>query len=158
MSLVVINDYVLNRRIKFYLDHDDFEILDENWTDTDMLLVRLQMTETFNGRSRWCDLEPFHYRIMAVKNIIKVFEAVGVGSEIRMDSDSMKSLKFILCGMIRCLEKRADMHIELLRLVRVGHLDMAVEFEAALTMEITPPKKKVTKKGEFSIVVDNTDK
>lgn len=159
MTLAIINDYVLNRRLKLILDEDDFAIVDTNWSSPDELLAGLQHTETFKGRHCWADLEPFHYRIMIVQNIGKVLADVGVAEQLELTSIGMRSLSFLICALVRCLEHRAESHIEMIRLVRVGDIDMAVEYEAALSMETNlPPSEPEKAKGPFAIVVDNTDR
>jgi hypothetical protein len=160
MSSVIINDYVENKRIKLFFLPDDFAMIDERWGDEDPVLQSLQTFDFFLGRSRWRDLEPAHFRLLVAKNLQN---AAFLAEEDRLDDDNpvVSSLNFLICAFIRCIENTIDGHVELIRLNRVGDLEVAVEFTAALRMEAAtikpqpplPPKKDT---DPFSIVVDNT--
>jgi hypothetical protein len=71
----------------------------------------------------------------------------------------VKSLVLLISILIRCLEKRCDADIELLKLNRVGALDVCVEFSAMMSMD-EPPKFKKSKtkdsKKKMTVIVDNT--
>lgn len=153
MALAIINDYVVNRRLKLHLDQDDFAVADENWNVPDSLLVDLQHTKTFHGYNTWSSLEPQHYRFMIVTNIAKAFDAIA--DDLEEAQVTIRSLSFLICCMVRCLELRADCHVEMIRFSRVGAMDLAVEFEAALSMEETL-RTKIADSPGLSVVVDNS--
>jgi hypothetical protein len=154
MTTVIINDYVIDRRVNIMLDANDFEIAERVLAvpEPDELLMQLQHLETFQGRTHLSHLEPFHYRVMITMNLKKVAAIRGVS--IDLADPAVKSLVFLVACLILCLEKRADSHIELLKLNRVGELDVTVEFSALMSIEDKTPKKK--KKGGITVVVDNT--
>ena len=158
MALAIINDYVTSRRMKLHLDPEDFKMVDDNWGSEDKLLIDLQKIDIFRNRTRWFDLEPMHYRLMIANNISRAFSEVE-GSLVSSET-IVKSLSFLICALIRCIELRADCHIEMIRLVRVDEIDLAVEFQASLAMEedINGPEEvtPATDDGPgLKIVVDN---
>jgi hypothetical protein len=158
MALAIINDYVVSRRMKLFLDEDDFAILNDNWETENELLVDLQHTQAFSGKTRWCDLAPFHYKFMIATNIAKAFQQIKDDEVIEANA-VVRSLNFLICGLIRCIEERAECHIEMIRFARVGSMDVAVEFEAALAMEesIKGGPVEVEKQPGLSVVVDNSN-
>lgn len=162
MTIAIINDYVLNRRIKLMLTEEDFEPADTNWDVTDSILAELQPNGFFNGFTTWASLEPFHYRVMLARNIAKLFADVVPGHAVPMQSDTAISLTFLTCALVRCIEKRTGCHVELIRLVRLGPVELAVEFEAALAIEGPPTRPKPEPEPEpespFTIVVNNVDR
>lgn len=157
MALAIINDYVVNRRMKLYLDEDDFQFLEDNWNNQDELLLELQHTQMFSGVTRWCDLSPHHYKFMIATNIAKAFQQIK-DEEMTEANAVVRSLNFLICGLIRCIEARAECHIEMIRFARVGSLDVAVEFEAALAMEEEIKSGELLdKQPGLSVVVDNSN-
>ncbi len=156
MVSVVINDYVVNKRVKlFFLPHD-FELIQSKWEDTDATLERLQRIEFFKGRTRWCDLRPAHLRLMVAKNLLS---ASFLAEEDRVDDENpiVSSLNFLICTLVYCIEKTGDCHVESLKINRIGEMEVAVEYQAALEMEapMKAPAPK-PKKDPFTVVVDNT--
>ena len=155
MTSVIINDYVVNKRVKLFFLPDDFDMIDEQWKEPDQVLVNLQHLDFFKGRERWCDLEPAHFRLLVAKNLQN---ASFLAEEDRIDDDNpiVSSLNFLICALIRCLERLSDSHLEMMKLNRVGELEVSIEFNAALRMEA--PSKPARKGGfdPFSIIVDNT--
>lgn len=151
MTTVIVNDYVLNRRVNIVLDANDFAIADRLLAspEPDELLLELQHLDTFKGRTRVADLEPWHLRVMVTMNLAKV----PPGESFDLGDPIVRSLLFLIATLIRCLERRADGHIEMLKLNRVGEHDLTIEFSGLLSMEDKKPKKR--KRG-ISLVVDNT--
>lgn len=154
MTLVIINDYLKNRRMRLFYDKADFVLVDGVWENRDRLLVELQDTDAFRGRERWCDLAPYHFRMMVTKNLAQV-AALGDGDTLDLDNPIVQSLNFLICGLIRCLEKASESQIETMKLVRVGDLDVSVEYQSVMLMDSKPaPRRKRGK--DISVVVDNT--
>lgn len=151
MTLVLINDYVMDKRIKLFFSHEDFAITDGEWESKDALLRDLQRHSVFEGRERWCDLEPFHYRLMITKSL-EVTANMSDAERLGQDDLRLRSLNFLICCLIRCVEQKADSHIELLKIHRVEDLEVSFEYSAVMSMEM--PRSK-PKKG-FSVIVDNT--
>lgn len=150
MTHVVINDYVIHQRVDFYFTHDDFYAVDAVWEDSDKLLHDLQNNDLFKGKLRWCDLEPMHYRLMVTKNIQQMAKLT---LEERGDPDHpyVKSLHFVICGLIRSLELRTESNIETIKFHRVGEYDVSVEYQSVMIIH-----QGVGKKPGISVIVDNT--
>ena len=156
MASILINDFVTNKRVKLFFLPDDFELVDEQWDREDRLLVHLQSMEFFKGRTRWGDLETPHFRLLIAKNLQ---HAATLTEEERMNDEHpvVSSLNFLICALMRSIEKRNDCHVELMRINRISDLDIAIEFTGALSMEVvSPPSSPQKKIDPFSVVVDNT--
>ncbi len=156
MTLVLINDHVANKRVKLFYTDEDFAITDGEWNNSDQLLADLQHHQFFAGKLLWSDLDPFHFRLMITKSLQACSKMTDAE---RMDDEdpSIRSLNFLVCGLIRCIEGKSDSHIEVMRIHRVGDIDVSFEYEAIQTLE--PPstiKMPPRKKDGFSVVVDNT--
>jgi hypothetical protein len=159
MTGIIINDYVVNKRVKLFFLPDDYELVDAQWERSDRILQNLQHLEFFKGRERWCDLSPAHYRLMIAKNLES---ASFLAEEDRLDDENpvVASLNFLICALVRCIEHSSDCHIESLRINRLGEIDITVEFTAGLSVEtslrspkgVPPPPKS----DPFSVIVDNT--
>ena len=155
MTHVVINDYTLHQRTDLFFTREDFEEVENHWYDEDELLVGLQNNVYFTNRKRWSDLEPFHYRIM----VTKILQQVGdLADEERGDVDNptVKSLHFLLCGLIISLEKRSDSSIEFLKVLRVGEYDVSIEFQSVMQMVLPPIKSQQSTINGITVVVDNS--
>lgn len=154
MTHVVINDYLEHQRTDLFFTKEDFEEVDSYWNDEDQLLVDLQSNIYFKNRTRWCHLEPFHFRIMVTKICQQIS---GLSDADRTDEEhpTVKSLHFLLCGLIKSLEKRSDSAIEFLKVQRVGEYDVSVEFQSVMQMILPPMKEVHTAKG-ITVVVDNS--
>lgn len=150
MTHVVINDYVMHQRVDLFFTREDFKAVEEVWNDEDRLLVDLQKTSYFEGRTRWSELDPFHFRMMLTKNFQRV---ASLPEAERGDSEHayVKSLHFLICGLILALEKRSDSSIETMKFQRVGEYDLSVEFSSVMEMHVPTVKASAPK---FSIVVD----
>ena len=152
--LVLINDYVVNRRVKFTLDPEDFEIIDLVWDTPHQLLLDLQQNDFFRGRTTWAELDPFHFKAMLIKKLAHIADQET--EVLDLESPPVKGLLFLLCGLTRSIEKRSESHLEMVRLVRVGPSDVSIEYQGVMSME-APFKSKPKPEG-LSIVIDNTDK
>jgi hypothetical protein len=152
MVSVITNDYVSNKRVQMFFEPEDFVLVDTNWEMSDRLLSELQALPVFRGRTRWCDLEPAHYRILVSRNLQSVAELNDLE---RLDTrnPNVASLNFLLCAMIRCIEHRSDAHIEMMKIVRVVDGPVVVEYAAVLRLESRPQERTVE---TLSVVVDNT--
>lgn len=156
MVNVVINDYVNKKRVKLLFLPGDFDVVREQWYEISPTLSRLQSLELFEGRTRWCELTPTHFRLLVAKGLLS---ASFLEEEERLNDDNpvVSSLNFMICMMIFCIEEQGECQIELLRINRVGEMDLAVEYTAAMQMEpnVSPPKH-AAKRNKFSVAVDNT--
>lgn len=157
MTVAIINDYVVDRRMKMFFDQEDFEILEEQWGVKDEILVDLQHTSLFFGRERWSELDPIHYRILIATTMAKTFALIEEGKE-EQANGALESMTFLISGLVRCIEERGECHVEMIRLVRVGELDLVVEYQASLSMEEDLPKTKTVGKSRsgIQVVVDNS--
>ena len=151
-STVVINDFGTNRRTLSILEDGDFGIVAGVWENEDPILVDLQDNPFFAGRRRWCDLDPTHFRLMILRTLSFV---ARMGDEERGNQDNpvVRSLHFLLCAMIHCLQCRAESMVELVRINRLNENEITFDYTATLNMHIDMPKPKGGT-GLF-VVVDN---
>jgi hypothetical protein len=157
LTLAIINDYVVDRRMKLFFDQDDYDMLEEQWDVKDEILVDLQSTSLFAGRMTWAALDPMHYRLLIATTMSKTFAFIDEEKEAEANA-AVESLTFLVSALIRCIEDRGDCHVEMIRLVRVGDLDLVVEYQASLSMEEDLPKARVHAKPAkgIQVVVDNS--
>lgn len=160
MTVAIINDYVVDRRMKLFFDQEDFDLLEEQWGVKDEILVDLQGTSLFAGRTTWAELDALHYRILIATTMAKTFALIEEGREDAANA-ALESMTFLITALVRCIEERGECHVEMLRLVRVGEIDLVVEYQASLSMEEELPKAKAmsrTKSGGIEVVVDNSQR
>lgn len=152
--LVVVNDYVRNKRMSLYYSEDDLQMAMKSWEAEDQVLVHLQAHPMFAGRRRWCDLEPHHYRLMVTKSISMVGE---LSDEERLDHTNpvVLSNNFLLCALAICLNKRMDGMIEVLRLSRISDIDVSFEYSAILNQDI--PDSASPSKPELTVIHTKKD-
>jgi len=155
-TVVIINDYEIDTRIQITFSENDFSVVKSYWNQTDSLLQDLITWEPFVGRETWDDLDPTHWRVLIISNLTKM---KNLSDSDRKDENNavVKSLNFLICGLIICLEKRAECKIELMHINRVKEREVVYDFSAGLNMAIDLPTKK-KKDSTFSVIVDNTDK
>lgn len=157
MTLAIVNDYVVDRRLKLYFDQEDFDIVEEQWELEDELLMDLQGTVMFQGLTTWSALEPMHFKLLIATTMAKTFALIDE-DKTEEANGAVESLSFLISALIRCIQERGNCHVEMIRLVRVGEIDLAVEYQAAIAMEEEMPRaRKVgqSTKG-ISVVVDNS--
>ncbi len=156
MTLVIINDFVTDKRVTMLYLSDDFEPVITHWRSQDTLLRDLQYLSSFAGRTRWCDLEPVHFREMIAKNL----QYIGKLPEAeRLDEENpvVSSLNFLICTLIYCWEKRTDSQVDMVKINRVGDTDVSIEFSAEMKMDVSPLEKmKADTHSGISVIVDNT--
>jgi hypothetical protein len=150
-STVIINDFETNRRTLSILEDADFNVVNGVWENEDPLLVEMQNNPFFAGRRRWCDLDPTHYRLMILRNLTQVAQ---IGDDERGNENNLivRSLHFLLCAMIHCLQRRAESMLELVRINRLNEHEITFDYTATLNMHIEMPKPKA---GKLFVVVDN---
>lgn len=155
MAHVVINDFISHQRTDLFFTREDFEEVEGYWLDEDQLLIDLQTNVYFTNRRRWCDLDPFHFRIMVTK-ILQQVEGLSLTDRADQDHPTIKSLHFLLCGLIMSLEKRSDSSIEFLKVLRVGEFDVSIEFQSVMEMTLPAIKSPPPVGKGISVVVDNS--
>lgn len=154
MTGVVINDYVINKRITLFFIPEDYALVDHNWQSTDPVLLNLQHIALFSGRTRWCDLEITHFRLLVAKNLQN---AAMLATDDRMDDDNpiVSSLNYLICCLIRCIEIAGVCSLESMRINRLGDIEITIEYTASVietdVISALPPKTP------FSIIIDNTE-
>lgn len=150
-TTVILTDYPRNRRATIlYLD-EDFRDIEPLWDKGDRLLEELKDHPVFANRVTWRALAVVHWRILIIQNLALVAQ---LSSEEADDDDNpvVRSLNFLMMGLIACLERQTGSTIELLRVDRVGEHDVAFSLNASLDHDLDLPKPK----AGLRIVVDNT--
>jgi hypothetical protein len=151
MTLTVINDFVSDRRTEITFNHpQDFVRAEAQWEMEDPLLTKLQNTDAFRGMTRWCDLNPVHYRFLLSSILDKVSKLSDEDQSDPMN-EAMVNLTFCLTLMIKCLEDRSESVIELMHINRLGDKEVLYDFTATVNMQIDLRPKR-----GFKVIVDNT--
>lgn len=145
---VIINDYLINRKISVIFNDLDFKFVNEVWNNEDKLLKDLQFVELFHGKTRWCDLEPIHYRLMIQRNLERIIDISD--DNVSNDNAIIKSLYFLISSLIICIQNKSDSIIELMKINRINEKDVIFDYQATLNIDLIKPKN-----NNFRIIVNN---
>ena len=130
--LATITDSTSGQGITIIASPTDQENVVLRWEDSDKLLKDLQQVEKFRGCTRWCDLNPGHFKFLLARNIDKTFDLLGsfemnsISESELYSHDTMKSLRFILMAYCYCLELQTDGEIEIIKIARVRSMNINV--------------------------------
>lgn len=159
-TTVLISDFLSNKHYHLVFTPYEFQAIETHWYNEDKLLVELDQTaQLFKGKTRWCDLDAMLYQILITNNISKLDDLTD---EEQMDEthEVIKSLHFLITGLIKTLQNATHTNIELLRIDRV--MENSVNFSHHGSQCIQLDGKKTHKKKKcldsLKIVVDNTKK
>lgn len=150
MSVVLIIDHHDGHRMEMSIGPDDHLRIDPVWDEKDKLLVGLQTNSFFHGRTRWCDLDPWHYTILIEKNLSMVAD-LSVSERHNPLNLIMISLSDLLACMIRCIEARGQCTIDLLRIIRIPNTGLTYDYTASMNHAVVPSPRS----AGLKIVVDN---
>lgn len=134
MTEVIIYDYHIKQRMTYTLAPQDFANYNKRCGHSDKLLVAMQQHPFFDGCLRWGDLELRHLHVMIV-NVLKIVGEVAEDQRANPVNQAVYSLTFLLCALIHRLRQK-DVHIDLLRINRMGLDDVVYDFSATLDIEI----------------------
>lgn len=150
-TTVIVNDYEACRRSVVILDTSDFEFVARMWSTPDRILAELQAHPLYAGRTRWCDLDPPHFRYMIVLTMVRVAK---LEEDARNDAANpvVRSLHFLMTALIACLQARSETNIELIRFNRVSQTEIVYDFSASLNLAADPQKPA----SGLKMVIDNT--
>ena len=152
MTTVVINDFETNRRLAILFNHPhDFARADAEWEREDKLLIEMQKHIAFKERTRWCDLDPTHWRFLILEYLNKMAK-LNDTEMYDTQNPVMADLTFLLTSFIKCLEERTEGTMELMRLNRVGENEVLYDYSGSVNMQLDFARPK---KG-FRVIVDNT--
>jgi len=153
VTTVVINDFVIDRRIAILFNHpQDFQRVDSYWEIEDKLLVELdESSAVFKDKRRWCDLTPTHFRFLIMQTLNK---AAALTEDQKNDpsNQTMVSLTFLLTGFIKALEIRTESTIELMRINRLGENEVIYDYSGSISMHMDSFRPK----NGLRVIVDNT--
>ncbi len=150
MTLVILLDHDDGHRVEVMLGPDDHDRLDASWHAGDRLLTELQNNEFFAGRSNWCDLDPWHFTQLIERNLAKM-TALSLIERGNPDHAVMRSMTFLLTGLVRCIEERCQSIVELLRVTRVHASAVTFDYTATMNHAVMSPRRPVG----FKVVVNN---
>lgn len=156
-TTVLLSDFVNNKHFHLVFTAHEFMAIEQNWTNEDKLLVELSTTTAFRNRTRWCDLNPFHYQILVTKNISKLDE-LSDSEQMDENNEVVKSLHFLITGLIKSLEAGTNSNVELLRIDRVSDVNVNFSYHGSQCIQLETAKKHKKKPDTIKIVVDNTKK
>lgn len=149
---ILIDDYLNNERYYLALSEGDMAIVDDNWENRDILLVDLSNTTVFRDLTRWYELKPFHFKILITRNFIHL-DGLKVVQKHDPRHPVVRSLKFLIGGLIKCLVENASSRIEFLKITRMTAEDICFDYHASLLLHLE--NASIPDKG-LRVVVDNT--
>jgi hypothetical protein len=152
---VVIDDYIQDRRTSYIFTEQQMDIIRGHWSNRDKLLVDLSTTEYFKNKTRWCDLDPVHYKIMILRNLI-ICQELNQTENISDIETAERSLQFLIGAMINAIQIKCECRLDLLKIQRVNDRILNFDFQANLILEIESNKQQESTKPPFKIVIDNT--
>lgn len=146
--LVVIKDFVENRRMTLYFAEEDFASVEKSWNSEDQVLAHLQTHPMFASRRCWGDLDVHHYRLMITKSL-SMLAALDETDRLDANHPVVRSNSFLLCAMAICLSKKSDAIIETIHINRVAEIDVSFEYTACLNNDM--PGLDVVTKPELTV-------
>jgi hypothetical protein len=145
---IILSDYVIERRMVFLLDANDFAAQHARWQESDHLLDSFQSHPFFQNCQHWCDLSlaQFHTLIINMITISAQHSELEIANK---EHPTIMRLTFFLCALVTVLQKSTGSVIDLLRVNRIGPTDVLYDYSARLDIAITPPK------ATLRVVIDN---
>jgi hypothetical protein len=154
MTTVVVDDMVSDRITTFAVNDENRAFVKKHWDQSDKILAGLQQLSLFENRSRWCDLEPLHFRVLLVQNL-DLYARLSETEVENPENATVKSLTFLLTALIYCVEQRSMMDVRFLTVTRINALDVAYEVSARFEAEMGfPGPRKAAPR--LTVIVDNT--
>ena len=145
---VIIYDFTENIKTNIFLTETQFEKMESVWNNEDRILVEMQDNEIFNGCTRWCDLSPFHLRLMITQNL-NMAMPILLEEKKHHNNPIMDSLKLLLSALVLCLQRNAECSIEILKICRFDENKVNFDFSANLIS--IPNRSRV----DLRVIVDN---
>ncbi len=160
MTTIIINDLSTDRRSEISLNEHDAQKVNDNWNKEDKLLSDMQGNSLFQGKLRWCDLTPTHYRYMILLSM-KKYSILGTDEQ-TLDNDVMQSLVFFIGCLKKCIETSSECNIELIKVSFMSETQILFDFNMSSNLLLwqDPSNKKKALPApaplDFKIVVDNS--
>jgi hypothetical protein len=150
-SVIIIRDHVQGHATNLTYTADHKAAIEQVWKKPDGLLLSLQHQAAFCGRARYCDLDPYHFRVLLALHLMMLAD---VSEDQRLDPKNltMRSLDWILIGLLFCLESRTQGEVSMLTINRVT--DENVLYDVVMNLEpMAMPKPK--KVSGLRVILDN---
>lgn len=154
-TTVLLDDHVQNKSFHLVFTDKEFVVIDTHWNDQDRLLVDLSDTVVFENRTRWSELSPMHYQLLITKNLSRL-DALSDDEQMDENNETVKSLHFLITGLLKCLETNTGSNIDLMRIERIADDNITFTFSARVCLQIGNKSAKECRNNPFRIVVDNT--
>lgn len=156
-SACVIDDYVLNKRTSLLFNENQFNVVTNQWQNSDPLLAELQNWEIFKGKDTWDKLDPIHFK-MLISTVFSARDKKLPANEIFNDAQPLvQSLYFLLMGLAHCLQLRTGAAVDNMRVMRINDNDISFEFNISLISDRKPILSLPSPpKTGLKIIVDNT--
>lgn len=151
-TAVLVDDFVSGRSWNSFFAADAFEKVDANWDKGDQLLAELSKTRFFTDCDTWSKLRPTHFKVLIIRNFQHVDKLTD--EEVTDDNPVVRSLRFLIAALIRCLRERADADVDMIKIRRVATDTVNFDIVSSLNLELTG---RVAPTG-LQLVVDNTKK
>lgn len=145
---VVLSDYVIERRMVFLLDTNDFAEQRVRWEQPDSLLDTFQTHPFFKGCKHWSDLSLAQFHALII-NMLTISAQHSEAEITDKNHPTIVRLMFFLCSLVVLLQRNGS-SIDLLRVNRIGQTDIMYDFSGRLDVVFIPPRTNLR------VVIDNT--
>lgn len=152
-TTVMVDDTVSDRVTRYSYPDEHRDFVKRNWEQPDKLLAGLQHLALFKDRTRWCDLDPLHFRVLLVHNL-EIYSNLTETERDDRENSTVVSLNFLLMALIHCIEQRSMLEVHFLTVTRLTPYDVSYEVSARFYADmgfLARPRKP-----RLSVVVDNT--
>jgi hypothetical protein len=151
-TTVFVDDYVNGERYYVTMGETELGRVEDNWDNQDRLLVDLSHTRFFDGKTRWSELRPVHYKVLILRNFVHM-DNIKPAQRLDPSNPVVKSLYFLIGAFVKCLSDRADTHVEFLKIQRFTPDQINFDYHASLILEL---EAAPSQERGLKVVVDNT--
>lgn len=161
--LTTILDSVSGRNMTVVYTPEDRKGVIPVWEQTDVLLQDIQNLAPFKGRTRWCDLEPTHFKFLLTRAIERVFDLLNAQQDDipdhLNDHSVINTMNFLLMAYAHSYELGSDSQIETIRVTRhsVNEITIMVSAFVDSNFRRLSPASKASKTSPTFMMITNEE-
>jgi hypothetical protein len=141
LTLILIDNYVSNERYRVIFSGEQNDLIIRTWNMPDEVLIRLQDTKFFQGKTTWSDLTPSNFQFLIIENMNKL-DDLAVSDRINLENDVVRSLYFLIGAMIYSIELVTESQIDMFNIQRISTEKANFSYYSTFLydLELTPRK------------------
>jgi hypothetical protein len=152
---VLVYDAVVGRSWDLLYTKESMDIISNNWTSQDRLLVDLQSSGMFDGATSWDQLKPVHFKTLIARNFLHMDKLPD--SELKNPKNPVAmSMSFLVGCLLLTVGQRSELDVELVKIRRVTNDSLTFDFTASLNKEHALPEEPTQDTKGLRLAVDNT--